>query len=112
MKTEEIQENFKVRELVVAAQQGDCSAFKLLYEQYRDRVYNLICYSLNNDQQLAEDLLQNVFIKIYRALPGFRFESNLATWVYRITLNECQDQNRRRDNQYVPIEAILGTGEY
>src|ERR1051325_7098202 len=112
MKTEEIDEKFRERELVLAAQQGDCGAFKLLYQQYRDRVYSLICYSLKNDSQLAEDLLQNVFIKIYRALPGFRCDSKLSTWIYRITINECQDQNRKRDNQNVPIEAILGSGDF
>ncbi len=98
------------RELVLRAQGGDRAAFKGLYERFRDRVYNLVFYSLG-DQLAAEDVIQVIFIKVYRALPGFRFESSLATWIYRITLNECLDQKRRRGGQYVPLEAILGSGD-
>ncbi|HVG22253.1 MAG TPA: RNA polymerase sigma factor [Blastocatellia bacterium] len=98
------------RELIVGAQRGDRSAFKTLYDRYRDRVYNLIFYSMG-DELVSEDILQVVFIKIYRGLPGFRFEANLATWIYRITLNECLNQQRRRGAQYVPFEAILGSDD-
>src|SRR4030095_5346234 len=99
MATPNTYQNLTEQELVAAVKQGDCAAFKVLYELYRDRVFNLICYSLN-DSMLAEDVLQNVFIKIYRALPGLRFESSLGTWIYRITHNECQYQLKRRDQRY------------
>ena len=59
----------------------------------------------------AEDVLQIVFVKIYRGLPGFRFEASLSTWIYRITLNECQNQQRRRSAHHVPFEALLGSEE-
>lgn len=98
------------RELVARARRGDRIAFRQIYEQYRDRVYRLIFYSLN-ERLLAEDILQTVFLKVYRALPGFRFESSLATWIYRIALNECMNQNRRRSPEHVPIESILGSGD-
>ncbi|MFP5264774.1 MAG: RNA polymerase sigma factor [Blastocatellia bacterium] len=92
------------------AQRGDRCAFKALYESYRDRVYNIIFYSMG-DELASEDILQIVFIKIYRGLPGFRFEASLATWIYRITLNECLNQQQRRGAQYVPFEAILGSDD-
>ena len=96
------------QELVRDARLGDSRAFKVLYERHRERVYNLAFYSLG-DALWAEDVLQVIFLKIHRGLPGFRFESNLATWIYRITLNELQNQQRRRGVHSVPLEAVLGS---
>ncbi|HJZ67028.1 MAG TPA: RNA polymerase sigma factor [Blastocatellia bacterium] len=103
-------ETDREREVVRAAQRGDHAAFKMLYERYRDRVYNLAFYSLGH-ALWAEDVLQIVFMKIYRGLSDFRYEAELATWIYRITLNECQNQLRRRGVQHVPLEEILGKDE-
>ena len=94
----------------MAAQGGDRAAFKLIYDRYRDRIYNLIYYSIG-DPLSAEDVLQIVFLKVYRALSGFRFEARFSTWLYRIALNECMNQNRGRAWPHVPFEALLGTGE-
>jgi RNA polymerase sigma-70 factor (ECF subfamily) len=110
MKVRESQPDFEERATVIAAQQGDRDAFKALYERYRDRVYNIIFYSMG-DEITAEDMLQIVFVKIYLGLPNFRFEASLATWIYRITLNECLNQQRRRGLQHIPFEALLGSDE-
>ena len=110
MNIEETQLDFTERELITRAQRGDRAAFKALYERYRDRVYNLIFYSMG-EELASEDILQIIFLKIYRGLPAFRFESSLATWIYRITLNECLNQQQRRGAQYVPFEAILGSDD-
>lgn len=96
-------------DLIVAAQQGDIAAFKELYQTYRDKVYNLIFYLLGQTM-LAEDVLQIVFIKAYQALPSFRFQGRFISWLYRIAINECHDQQKRLA-AYVPLETILGTGE-
>jgi RNA polymerase sigma-70 factor (ECF subfamily) len=98
------------RDLIRAAQAGDRTAFKLLYERYRDRIYNLIYYSMG-EVLAAEDVLQIVFLKVYKALPSFRLESRFSTWVYRIAVNECRNQNRSRAWPHVPLEDLLGTGE-
>ena len=74
------------RETIAAAQRGDRAAFKSLYDRYRDRVYNLIYYSMG-DELSAEDVLQIVFVKVYRGLPRFRFEASFATWISPQTLN-------------------------
>jgi len=110
MKTVEIQSDSDERALVRAIQAGDRAAFKAIYEEYQERIYNLIYYSLG-DASAAQDVLQIVFLKVYRGLAGFRFESRLATWIYRIAINECQNQNRRHGYEHVPFEAVLGTGE-
>jgi RNA polymerase sigma-70 factor (ECF subfamily) len=110
MRIRESQPDFEERATVIAAQQGDREAFKTLYDRYRDRVYNVIFYSIG-DEVRAEDVLQIVFVKIYRGLAGFRFEASLSTWIYRIALNECLNQQRRRGVHHVPFEALLGSDE-
>ena len=108
MKIREPQNDFEERDTITAAQQGDRAAFKTLYERYRDRVYNLIFYSMG-DELSAEDVLQIVFVKVYRGLPGFRFEASFATWIYRITINECLNQQRGRGVQHLrPMQSTLG----
>lgn len=110
MKTRDSQLDFDERSTVTAAQQGDREAFKALYERYRDRVFNVIFYSMG-DEVRAEDILQIVFVKIYRGLPSFRFEASLSTWIYRIAVNECMNQQRGRGAQHIPFEALLGSDE-
>lgn len=83
------------RALILSAQQGDASAFKVLYEYYRDRVFTLIRCVLS-DNSHSEDVLQTVFVKAYRSLSTFRFESVFLTWLYRVALNECKNQRRFR----------------
>ena len=95
------------RSLVQAAQRGDSSAFRELYEDYRDRVYSLAIYSTGDDSQ-AQDLVQAVFLSIFRGLRGFRFQSSFSTWLYSIAHNECQNHHRRHRANFVPLEAILG----
>lgn len=110
MNFQETQSNSQERELVVLAQLGDRAAQKSIYKLYRERVHNMVFYSLG-DAVFAEDVSQAIFLKIFRALPGFRFESSLATWIYRIALNECLNQNRRTGAQHVPLDTILGSGD-
>jgi RNA polymerase sigma-70 factor, ECF subfamily len=81
--------------LIAAAQGGDDHASHQLYEYYRDRIYNLIYYSLREPQGV-EDVLQIVFLKAFQALPLFRGESSFMTWIYRIALNECKNAKTRR----------------
>jgi RNA polymerase sigma-70 factor (ECF subfamily) len=110
MNVREMQPASEERELVDAARREDRGAFKALYERYRDRIYNLAFYSLG-EELWAEDVLQIVFLKIYRGLPAFRYEASLSTWIYRIAINECQNQLQRRGAKHVPLDALLGSDE-
>ncbi|MGD0697416.1 MAG: RNA polymerase sigma factor [Terriglobia bacterium] len=96
------------RTLVLAAQRGDAGALRELYHAYRDRVWSLVMYSVG-DFHLAQDVLQTVFLKVFRGLKDFRFQSSLATWIYRIAHNECQEHHRRHRTPHVPLETILGS---
>jgi RNA polymerase sigma-70 factor (ECF subfamily) len=98
------------RRLVSAAQRGDAEAFRDLYRAYRDPIWGLVV-SLVGDSHQAQDVLQNVFFKAFKGLGGFRFQSGLFTWLYRIARNECRNYLRRRDGPHVPLEAIIGRFE-
>lgn len=81
--------------LVTLFQAGDAHAFRQLVERHTERVRNLI-HSIFRYPDLVDDLTQEVFIKVYRALPAFRFDAAFTTWVYRITVNLCRDEMRKR----------------
>lgn len=81
--------------LISLFQGGDRSVFRLLVERHRERIRNLV-FSVMNDPGLVDDLSQEVFIKAYEGLPNFRFESSFYTWVYRIAVNRCRDEMRKR----------------
>jgi RNA polymerase sigma-70 factor (ECF subfamily) len=94
--------------IAAAARGGDTAAFRELYDAYRDRIWSLVLYSVGDPLQ-AQDVLQTIFFKAYRGLPGFRGQSGLFTWLYRIARNECRNHNRRRSVHHVPLDTILGS---
>ena len=84
------------RELVERCRSGDDGAFQELIERYKDLVFALIARTVQ-DRSRAEDLAQEVFLRIHRGLPYFRGEARLSTWIYRIVANVCvQEQTRPR----------------
>jgi RNA polymerase sigma-70 factor (ECF subfamily) len=78
-------------DLVKAFQSGDMISFDELVLRYKDRVFSL-CYRFTGNFHDAEDCAQDVFLKVYRSLMKFRFESSFYTWLYRITLNTCKSR--------------------
>ena len=79
--------------LLSGLQAGDEEAYETLIQRFQTPVYNL-AYRLLNDQADASDVLQEVFLKVFRNVGHFRGDSSLRTWLYRITVNETH--NRRR----------------
>ena len=75
---------------------GDREAFRLLYDAYKDRVYSFALYTLNGDAATAEDVAQEVFVRVFQHIARFRREAEFATWLYRMTANACVDEFRRR----------------
>jgi len=96
------------RDLVREARLGDRAAQKAIYDLYSARIYNLIFYWLG-DHIVSEDLLQIVFMKVFRGLGSFRHDSSLTTWIYRIALNECTNHTKRGGARHAPLESILGS---
>src|SRR5437016_12979045 len=76
------------RELVERCRRGDEGAFQELVERYKNLVFALIARTVQ-DRSRAEDLAQDVFLRIHRGLPYFRGEARLSTWIYRIVANVC-----------------------
>ena len=82
-------------EAIERAKQGDGAAFEVLYNLHRRRVYSL-CLRMTANTAEAEDLTQEVFLRVYRNLHTFRFDCSFHTWLYRIVTNLCLDHLRKR----------------
>lgn len=67
---------------------GERDAFRQLYERYQDKVY-ASCFRVLGDAAAAEDLAQEIFVKIYDELRHFKFQSKFSTWLYRIAVNHA-----------------------
>jgi RNA polymerase sigma-70 factor, ECF subfamily len=68
-------------------------AFERLLDEYRDKVFRLAC-SILGDEAAAEDAAQEVFLRIWKALPDFRGDSSVSTWIYAIARNTCLTRRR------------------
>jgi RNA polymerase sigma-70 factor, ECF subfamily len=84
--------------LVRQAQAGDRSAFDSLVRQYDQGVLHLVLRVAGSGDE-ASDLFQEVFLKVYRSLSHFRFESRFSTWLYRVVTNVCLDHLRRKQSR-------------
>jgi len=92
------------RELVRQAKAGSTIAFEELVAAYEGKIYNLALRYLGNRED-AMDASQEVFLRVFRFLPGFQEESGFSTWIYRIAVNVCKDslaQRAKRTEQ--PLE--------
>ncbi len=82
-------------ELVQRAQHGDEKAFEELVIQHDRQVLN-VAYSMTGSLADAQDIYQETFLRAYRALPGFRFQSSFRTWLLRITVNQAINWRKKR----------------
>ncbi len=89
------------RELVERARAGERSAFDLLVARYQRRLLRLVLRLLR-DQAEAEDVVQETFLRAYRALPRFRGDAAFYTWLYRIALNGARNAILRRRQRGAP----------
>jgi RNA polymerase sigma-70 factor (ECF subfamily) len=85
-------------ELAERCRRGDAEAFEELYRAHAGRLYTLIV-RMTGSAQDAEDLLQEVFLTAHRKLGGFRGESSLGTWLYRLAVNQSLDFLRGRQQR-------------
>jgi RNA polymerase sigma-70 factor (ECF subfamily) len=87
--------------VIQACQQGDREAFRLLFEAYKDRVFSIACYSLG-DEATADDVTQQIFVKLMTRIGQFRGDSEFTTWLYRLVINTCLDERRKR-RRFLPV---------
>src|SRR5271170_7696976 len=84
--------------LVRRTQQGDSTAFDVLVERYKERLYSTV-YHMTSNHEDANDLVQDTFIKAFRALKTFKGDSSFYTWVYRIAVNKTLNFLKQRKNR-------------
>ncbi|MBT8063741.1 MAG: sigma-70 family RNA polymerase sigma factor [Xanthomonadales bacterium] len=95
-------------ELVKRARDGDSAAFEVLYRRHRDRIYGLVWRLCGGDAALAEDLLQEAFVRAWRKLDSFRGNSRFGTWLHRLSVNVALSDRRirmRRVERETPLEG-------
>lgn len=92
-------------ELVERCREGDEQAFRELVERYKGLVFALVARSIA-DRARAEEVAQDVFLKVHRGLPYFRGEARLSTWIYRIVVNVLAAERRP-----MKTEPLEGSGD-
>ena len=99
--------------LIRRAQGGDRTAFDVLVRRYDREVLRLALKVVGSPEE-ATDLYQEAFLKVYRSLSRFRFESAFSTWLYRVVMNVCLDHLRRQKSrsEVQPPESDRGQPEF
>jgi len=97
-------------ELLTKFKKGDQHAFELLVRKYKMTVFNTI-YSIIGNAQEADDIAQEVFLKVYTKAGGFKGKSSFSTWLYRITVNRCVDELRKRNSKIISYETEFNEEE-
>ncbi len=87
--------------VIAACQQGDREAFRLLFETYQDRVYSIALHYSGNEAT-AQDIAQQVFLKLMTNIRQFKFQAEFTTWLYRLVANTCYDEQRRW-RRWIPL---------
>ena len=111
MSTSAITPAFDEAPLVARAKAGDSSAFSELVSHYERRVFRMAKQITQNDDD-AEDVLQETFLKAYTHLDNFQGNSKFYTWLVRIAVNEAlMKLRKRRSDRTVPLDEPIDTGE-
>ncbi|MFQ6678098.1 MAG: RNA polymerase sigma factor [Fidelibacterota bacterium] len=95
----------KIKQLIIDAQNGDNHSFHQLVEIHDEKIM-ILAYQLMKNKQDAEDLYQETFVKAYKSIATFRFESSFYTWLYRIAVNTGLNMKRKMSRMYTqePLE--------
>lgn len=96
-------------DIIRAVLTGDKESFSILVNRYKEKVRNLI-YLMTGDRESVDDLSQDVFLKVYESLRFFQFRSSFYTWIYKITVNTCRDEIRKKKiRKFIPIDHYFET---
>jgi RNA polymerase sigma-70 factor (ECF subfamily) len=93
---------------IAAFLSGDRQGLDRLVLRHKDRIFNL-CYRLLGEYADAEECAQETFIKVFRSVKGFRFESSFSTWLYTIAVNICK--NRRNSAEHRFWKRVIRFGQ-
>ena len=101
--------DFDERALIERCRTGDDIAFGELVDRYKNLVYGMV-WRMVGDRSQADDLAQEVFLKVYRGLPYFRGEARLSTWIYRIVANVCTQARSSRRAERPTLSPVREPG--
>src|ERR1700719_2445722 len=97
--------------LVAKAREGDLAAFNELVQRYDRKIFRLAKHITQNDED-AEDVLQETFLKAFEHLPDFHGQSKFYTWIVRIAVNESlMKLRKRKSDRTVPLDEPMDLGE-
>ena len=95
------------RVLIQRCQQGDRTAYEHIFLKYKDMVYN-VAYGMLSNMENAEDMTQEVFLHVFEKISQFRFKSSFSTWLYRIIVNMCLNERRKRQKRDLNTADLKG----
>jgi RNA polymerase sigma-70 factor (ECF subfamily) len=91
--------------VVMKAQRGDEEAFSAIVRAYHTPIFNYVLRSVG-DREHAEDLTQDVFLRVWRALPKYAFRAKLSTWIFQVAKNVVLDDIRSKKNRLQSVELV------
>lgn len=103
-------ETIDERALLAEFKTGNRAAFEALYDRHRRRVFSIAVNYLGGDSERAADVVQQVFLKLFRSPSEFRGEAEFTTWLYRVTVNACIDEHRKI-RRFLGIESLFGLAD-
>lgn len=96
--------------LIGRAARGDVSAFNELLAIHEKKMY-AVCLRMCGNHEDAQDCLQEAMLRVYSAISGFKGQSSFSTWLYRVTMNTCLDELRRRKAKpTTSLDTLLDSG--
>ena len=108
-----LSDSFFLKDLIKRGREGDIQALEAIYKQFNRPLFNLV-YRYTYNSEIAEDLLQDIFIKVFSHLQDIRNEETFVGWIYRIAINTCYSYFRSKKSQLqrtIPLNEVEGTIE-
>jgi RNA polymerase sigma-70 factor (ECF subfamily) len=96
--------------LLKKIKEGDIKSFELLIAEYQVYAYN-IAYRMLGSEEDAKDITQEALIKVYKSIGKFKETSSFSTWLYRIVMNTCKDELKKRKEVMVSLDKEVETGD-
>jgi RNA polymerase sigma-70 factor (ECF subfamily) len=93
--------------LAASSSRGEREAFESLYIENQKRVFSVALNFFGGNEQIAKDITQQVFLKMFTSLENFRGDAEITTWLYRVTVNACVDEQRKA-RRFVFLADIFG----
>ncbi|EOD00937.1 RNA polymerase sigma factor [Caldisalinibacter kiritimatiensis] len=93
-------------QIINEIKKGNIDLFQKIVDKYKNKIFSM-AYKFTNDYNEAQDLSQEIFLKIYNRIDSFRYDSKFSTWIYSISMNTCLDWKRKRKKMKVIIFSSM-----